>query len=69
MVILLIQGFMRIGRSGRQRTDDVAFQDHHVLFIDGQPVFHPVAIQFKTGAGEVLEGVDRCRIGPAAFLL
>ena len=56
MVVLLIQRLLRIHRAGRQRANHLAFEDHHVLFIDGQPVFHPVTIVLETGDGEALKG-------------
>lgn len=39
------------------------------MLIDGQPVFHPVAVQRKAGAGKMLKGRDSGRVGPAAFFL
>ncbi len=56
MVILLIQRFLRIGGAGWQRTNHIALEDHHVLFVDGQPVLNLTTIVLKAGDGKTLKG-------------
>ncbi len=44
--------------------NDGSIEDHHVLLIDGQPVFDTCAIFLKENRGEFDKGIHRFRIRP-----
>ena len=49
VVVLLIQILDRIVTRDALGADGVTVQDHHVLLVDGQPVFDAITIQLEQG--------------------
>lgn len=66
MVVLLVKLFVRWRLARIHRGGMV---DHDVLLVDGQPIFHFVAILLKQGFGVLRERVDRFPVGPSAVFI
>lgn len=63
MMTLLIQRPFVRQRTAFGRADSAGVQDHGVLFIDGEPILHPIAEGVEQHAGISDKSLDGGAIG------